>query len=192
MRAPWLAAAATLVACASPTPTRVATSRSSPAEHAHVAGPAQLTLEPVHLSHESPTGSIDRAQPIVADSARAANDVTLVARLSLDAYADVPVTVTIDLPSNASLRAGRSSFTIPNIRPGSIVEERYTVAFASGQPRPVGAITVRAHARGSAFGFTAVARWNDGATPPTRRIVADGTPLVMGRHRFGPSIRAGR
>jgi hypothetical protein len=118
----------------------------------------------------------------------ARTEVTLVARVTLDAYADVPVTVTLTLPPGATIRAGRARFTLPAVRPETVVEERYVIAYETPLAGPV---VLRARAAGEAFGFNAEARWGSGRSDPPR-LMASGAPLTLGRHRFGPSMRVPR
>lgn len=198
MRAAHFVITAALVGCASParpiTSHHESRARHTEARHQHVSGPARIELEQraiARASTDDPRTTAARSTP-TPQPIQALTEASLVARLSLDAHADVPVTVVIDVPPGASLRAGRETFTIPAMRPGLVIEEHYVVAF-DANTAPSQPLTIHARAQSDAFGFDARAQWNFGrATPSPRRIVADGTPLVVGRRNFGPSVRAGQ
>ncbi|MBP6833829.1 MAG: hypothetical protein KA978_23790 [Deltaproteobacteria bacterium] len=181
----------TLTACAAP---RVEPSpRPAPqaAPHAHVSAPARVTLESLSVSRvegRSPDGLTGTGTPPA--SAGSWTEAQLVARVILNASADLPVAVTLSLPPGATLRSGRAQFTLPSLRAGTVVEERYTIVYAAAPAEPV---VFRAHAAGEDFGFHAEAQWRFGRPEaPAVRVAADGTRLVLGRHDFGPSVRVHR
>ncbi len=183
-------ALAALVGCAPPLDRRAA-ANLRPAPRAHVAAPAYASLTATRVvvvdPREGGGPSAPGALPVTPGAAR--TEATLVARVTLDAYADVPVTVTLSLPPGASIREGRARFTLAAVRPETVVEERYVIVYETPPAAPA---VLRARAAGAAFGFTAEARWDFGRSAPTPRVVASGAPLTLGRHRFGPSMRVPR
>ncbi len=161
-------ALAALVGCAPPLDRRAA-ANLRPAPRAHVAAPAYASLTATRVVVVDPREGEARApparSPVTPGAAR--TEATLVARVTLDAYADVPVTVTLSLPPGASIREGRARFTLAAVRPESVVEERYVIA-----PPPL-----RLHRRG-ALGLR--------SQRPDAAGRGSGAPLTLGRHRFGP------
>ena len=184
-------ALAALVGCAPPADRRAA-APLHPAPRAHVAAPAYVSLTAARVdavdtregAGPSAPGPLPAPTPVSART-----EATLVARVTLDAYADMPVTVPLTLPPGATLRAGRARFTLPAVRPSTVVEERYVIAYDAP---PAGPVLLRARAAGEAFGFNAEARWDFGRSDPPPRLMASGAPLTLGRHRFGPSMRVPR
>lgn len=181
----------TLTACAAPRVEPSPRPVQPAAPHAHVSAPARVTLESLSVTRvegRSPAGLTGATAP--STSAATLTEAQLVARVFVNASADLPVAVTLSLPPGITLRSGRARFTLPSLRAGTTVEERYTIVYAAEPAEPV---VLQAHAAGEDFGFHAEARWRFGRPEaPAVRATADGARFVLGRHDFGPSVRVHR
>lgn len=145
---------------------------------------------PGHEAPAAPTPAADRAQLPVRvtweERSRAPNEAVVLVKLERLVPIDTPFTVQVDVPADAKVTHGRTSFTVvPNAEP-VVVTEELTFAYAA---TPTGDALLRVDADTGAMGFHFKAPYRFGRPAPAEvQPKLTGPALKKGDRNFGPSI----